>query len=83
MRNWLVSAATAASTTATAAAGVVATAASSAAATGSIFLWLGLVDGERAPAMVLAVHRCDRRLRLGVATHLDEAAALAAAGVAV
>src|ERR1043166_6394054 len=77
-------------TTATATAAAVATAATTAATTvttvstaRAILAGLGFVDGERAPAVLLAVERRDGRLGLGVATHLDEAESLASAGVAI
>src|SRR4051794_3243278 len=57
--------------------------ATAAAATGAVFLGLGLIDGEVAAVVGLAVEGGDGGLRLGVAAHLDEAEALAAAGVAV
>src|SRR5438105_4051197 len=68
-----------------AAAGSAASSAVVAAASGSRtrLARLGLVDGESAAVLLLAVERCDGALRLGVAAHLDEAEALAPAGVAI
>jgi hypothetical protein len=43
----------------------------------------GIVHGDAAPARRLSVHAVDRRLRLGVAAHLDKAKAFGAARVAL
>ena len=54
-----------------------------AAAAGAGLPGLGLVHGEPAAVVFLIVEALDRRLSLGVGVHLDEAEALAAAGVTV
>src|SRR5262245_29118583 len=48
-----------------------------------VLLGLGLVDGEAPAAHLLAAHRGDGGLRLGVAGHLHEPEPLGAARVAV
>src|SRR5437016_5532866 len=70
----------------TSAAAVSAAATATAAATTATTAFLAgprFVDGQRAPAHVLAVERRDGRLSLLIAAHLDEAEALRAAGVAI
>src|SRR5262245_4195766 len=74
-------AATAAAVAATTAAAVSAAAAAVAART--VFTRTGFVDDDGAAVERLAVHPVDGRLRLGIGTHLDEAEALGAAGVAI
>src|SRR5271157_2116017 len=67
---------------ATAAAGATATAVT-AAATATRFAWLGLVDCQPAPVILLVVQALDRRLSLCFGVHLDESEPLAATGVTV
>jgi hypothetical protein len=49
----------------------------------TIFSWSSFVDGERTPFYFSAVQSIDRRLRLLVSAHLDEAKSLGASGVPV
>ena len=73
---------TAAAAPAAATTAAVATAAAAATAR-AVFAGLGLVDGQGAAVVLLAVEGGDGGLGLVVAAHLDEAEALAPAGVAV
>src|SRR5262249_44367541 len=75
-------AATAAAITTTAAATAVAAAAAATTAA-TVLLGPGLVHRQVTAADLLTAHACDRRLRLGVAAHLDEAEPFGASGVAI
>src|SRR5687768_4722615 len=77
------SAAAAAVAAAAPAAAAAAVPAAAAAAARAVFTGLGLVDGEVAAHVVLAVEGGDGRLGLLVGGHLDEPEALGAAGVPV
>src|SRR5262245_40146406 len=66
-----------------AAAATAAAVAAAAATTAAAFLRTRFVDGQRPAVDLIAVHRLDGGLSLGVAAHLDEAEPLGTAGVAV
>src|SRR5262245_43630631 len=78
-----VAAAAAATTVAATAAAAAVAAATAAARPVAFLLRTRFVDRHRTTAVVLTVQLFDRRLRLGIAAHLDEAETLAAAGVAI